>query len=78
MLSSTEEHLKYGYTKNPETRYTQAEMNGGRLNILAYGPKEGMLALERNLHENLPIGPEEGQTFYLGIRVAKDLRPPRY
>jgi hypothetical protein len=51
-LSSTEEHLKYGYTKNPETRYTQAEMNGGRLNILAYGPKEDMLALERNLHEN--------------------------
>ena len=53
-------------------------MNGGRLNILAYGPKEDMLALERNLHENLPIGPEEGQTFYLGIWVVKDLRPPRY
>jgi hypothetical protein len=77
-LSSTGEHLKYGYTKNLETRYTQAEMNGGRLNILAYGPKEDMLALERNLHENLPIGPEEGQTFYIGIQVAKGLRPPPY
>jgi hypothetical protein len=70
--------LKYGYTKNPETRYTQAEMNGGRLNILAYGPKEDMLELERNLHENLPIGPEEGQTFYIWIQVAKGLRPPPY
>jgi hypothetical protein len=34
--------------------------------------------LERNLHENLPIGPEEGQTFYLGIQVAKDICPPPY
>lgn len=57
-------------------RYTQAEMNEGRLNILAYGPKEDMLALERNLHENLPIGPEEGQTFYIAIQMAKGLRPP--
>lgn len=77
-LSSTEEYLKYGYTKNPETRYTQAEMNGGQLNILAYGLKEDMLALEPNLHENLSIGPAEGQTFYIAIQVAKGLRPPPY
>ena len=56
----------------------QAEMNGGRLNILAYDPKEDMFALERNLRENLPIGPEEGQTFYIWIQVAKGLRPPPY
>ena len=53
-------------------------MNGGRLNILAYDPKEDMFALERNLRENLPIGPEEGQTFYIWIQVAKGLRSPPY
>jgi hypothetical protein len=31
-----------------------------------------MLALKRYLHETLPIGPEEGQTFYTGIRWRKD------
>jgi RHS repeat-associated protein len=77
-LSSTGEHLKYGITDNPATRYTSAELNGGQLNILASGTREDMLALERSLHETLPIGPEEGQTFYIGIQVARGLRPPPY
>jgi hypothetical protein len=77
-LSSTGEHLKYGITKNPATRYTSAELNGGWLNILASGSRQDMLALERSLHETLPIGPEEGQTPYIWIQVAKGLRPPPY
>jgi RHS repeat-associated protein len=77
-LSPTGEHLKYGITKNPGTRYTSAELNGGWLNILASGSKQDMLALERSLHETLPIGPEEGQTPYIWIQVAKGLRPPPY
>ncbi len=77
-LSSTGEHLKYGIAKNPATRYSAAEMGGGRLNILAEGPKPDMLALERALHETLPFGPEEGQLFYIQKQVAKGLRPPPY
>jgi hypothetical protein len=77
-LGSAGEHLKYGIPKNPATRYTPAELNGGRLNLLTSGPKEDMLALERSLHETLPVGPEEGQMFYIGIQVAKGLRPPPY
>jgi hypothetical protein len=46
-------------------------MNGGRLNILAYGPKEDMLALERNLHENLPVGPRKDRHSTLGYRCRK-------
>jgi hypothetical protein len=46
-------------------------MNGGRLNILAYGPKEDMLALERNLHENLPVGPRKDRRSTLGYRWRK-------
>jgi hypothetical protein len=37
-----------------------------------------MLALERNLHETLPIGPEEGQSFYIQKQLARGLRPPPY
>jgi hypothetical protein len=77
-LSSAGEHLKYGITKNPATRYTSAEMDGGRLNILASGTKSDMLALERSLHEWMPIGPEEGQTFYILKQIANGLRPPPY
>ena len=77
-LSSTGEHLKYGITKNLATRYTAAEMNGGRLNNLASGTKSDMLALERSLHEWLPIGPEEGQAFYVLKQIANGLRPPPY
>jgi hypothetical protein len=77
-LSAADEHLKYGITKNPATRYTAEELNGGRLNILARGSKQDMLALERSLHETLPIGPEEGQTFYIQKQIANGLRPPPY
>jgi hypothetical protein len=77
-LSSTGEHLKYGITKNPATRYTSKELNGGSLNILARGSKPDMLALERLLHETLPIGPEEGQLFYIQKQIANGLRPPPY
>jgi len=77
-LGSAGEHLKYGITKNPATRYTSKEMNGGSLNILARGSKQDMLALERSLHETLPIGPEEGQSFYIQKQIADGLRPPPY
>lgn len=77
-LSSTGEHLKYGIAKNPATRYTSSELNGGRLNILARGSKPDMLTLERSLHKTLPIGPEEGQLFYIQKEVAQGLRPPPY
>jgi hypothetical protein len=53
-------------------------MNGGSLNILARGPKQDMLALERSLHEWLPIGPEERQLFYIQKQIANGLRPPPY
>jgi hypothetical protein len=77
-LSSAGEHLKYGSTKNPATRYTSSELDGGSLNILARGSKPDMLALERSLHETLPFGPEEGQLFYIQKQVANGLRPPPY
>ncbi len=51
---------------------------GGRLKILAQGPRKEMLQLERNLHETLPIGPEEGQSFYIQKQIEKGLRPPPY
>ncbi|WP_345184836.1 hypothetical protein [Microbacterium panaciterrae] len=35
-----------------------------------------MLALERSLHESLPIGPEEGQLFYIQRQISNGLRPP--
>lgn len=77
-LGSAGEHLKYGISKNPATRYTSKELDGGRLNILARGPKQDMLALERSLHETLPIGPQEGQLFYIQKQIANGFRPPPY
>jgi uncharacterized protein RhaS with RHS repeats len=67
-LSKTGEHLKYGISNNPLTRYTKEELNGGKLKILAKGAKEKMLELERNLHKYLPIGPEEGQSIYIKLQ----------
>ena len=58
------EHLKIGITDNPATRYSAAELNGGRLRIIGQGERSEMLGLERQLHETLPIGPEERQLFY--------------
>jgi hypothetical protein len=72
------EHLKFGVTKNPSTRYTADELAGGQLKIIAEGPRSEMLQLERNLHETLPIGPEEGQQFYILLQIEKGLKPPPY
>src|SRR5580704_884887 len=72
------EHLKFGITNNPVTRYTAAELNGGRLRIIAQGARSLMLSLERNLHETLPIGPEERQMFYIQMQIEKGLQPPPY
>ena len=40
--------------------------------------REDMLGLERNLHETLPIGPEEGQSIYIQIQIDKGLTPLPY
>ncbi len=72
------EHLKFGITKNPATRYTEEELAGGRLKIIGQGSREDMLQLERNLHETLPIGPEEAQKFYIQKQIEKGLKPPPY
>ena len=77
-LGPAGEHLKYGITKNPATRYSQAELGGGKLNIIAEGSQDEMLQLERNLHSTLPIGPEEGQQFYIQQQIDQGLRPPPY
>jgi hypothetical protein len=58
------EHLKFGITKNPATRYTPSQLGGGRLRFLKEGTRPEMLEIERFLHENLPLGPEEGQPYY--------------
>ena len=77
-LGANGEHLKFGISDDPAGRYTPAELNGGRLNILAQGTREDMLQLERNLHETLPIGSEEGQKFYIQMQINKGLAPPPY
>jgi len=72
------EHLKYGITKNPATRYTAEELGGGRLRLLASGERSEMLGLERDLHKTLPIGPEEGQSSYIGIQGRSGYSVPPY
>ncbi len=72
------EHLKFGITKTPGSRYTEEELAGGRLKILAEGSRKDILQLERNLHETLPIGREEGQGFYVQKQIDKGLTPPPY
>lgn len=72
------EHLKFGITKNPATRYTQEELGGGRLRIIGQGERSEMLSLERQLHETLPIGPQERQLFYIQKQIEKGLKPPPY
>jgi hypothetical protein len=47
---------------------TRAQLNGGVLRILAVGEREDMLAIERYLHENLPLGPEDAQSYYFRNR----------
>lgn len=77
-LGANGEHLKYGITNNPATRYTQEELAGGRLKILAEGERQQMLQLERGLHETLPIGPQEAQRFYIQKQIEQGLIPPPY
>ena len=77
-LGPNGEHLKYGITNNPATRYTEEELAGGSLKKLAEGSRKDMLKLERDLHETLPIGPEEGQKFYIQKQFDKGLTPPPY
>lgn len=78
-LDKDGKHLKYGIAKAPEkTRYTKKELDGGRLKILATGEKKDMLKLERNLHETMPIGSEEGQKVYDKIQAAKGLKTRPY
>lgn len=72
------EHLKFGISKNPATRYTSSELNGGRLKIVAQGSRQEMLRLERNLHSTLPIGPEERQKCYINIQASKGYKIPPY
>lgn len=72
------EHLKFGITKNPAMRYTQEELAGGRLRIIGQGERSEMLRLERQLHETLPIGPEEAQKFYIQRQIEKGFKPPPY
>ncbi|MBX9703203.1 MAG: hypothetical protein K2X39_03530 [Silvanigrellaceae bacterium] len=72
------EHLKFGISKNPGTRYTATELNGGKLKIIAQGSRKEMLRLERNLHSTLPIGPEERQKGYINIQAAKGYKIPPY
>lgn len=77
-LDSNGGHLKFGITYNPARRYKAAQMAGGKLNILSSGSRPDMLKLERDLHETLPIGPEERQSFYIQKQVDKGLKPPPY
>jgi RHS repeat-associated protein len=77
-LGPNGEHLKYGITNNPTTRYSPGQLAGGRLKILAQGSRAEMLQLERSLHETMPIGPEEGQSFYIQKQVNNGLKPPPY
>ena len=72
------QHLKFGITRNPLTRYTQAELGGGRLRIVAWGSRQEMLRLERSLHETLPIGAEERQLFYIRMQLERGLSAPPY
>ena len=44
-VSATGEHLKFGITNNPVTRYTAEELAGGRLRIIASGLRQDMLRL---------------------------------
>jgi len=37
-----------------------------------------VVAVERSLHETLPIGPEERQLFYVRKQVARGLLSPPY
>ncbi len=61
-------------TKNLVRRYTQKQLAGGRLKIIAKScNKSKILELERTLHETLPLGPEERQIYYQIFQALKML-----
>ncbi len=70
-LGAAGEHLKYGITINLATRYSLGELAGGTLSGLTYGSRPDMLALERELHMALPLGPEEQQLYYFFKQVLE-------
>ena len=71
-------HLKYGIFKEGTIRYTKWELAGGRLRIIGHGSKEEMLEIERFLHENFPLGIEEGQKVYFRRQMERGMiNPPR-
>ena len=69
------EHQKFGVTVDLEGRYTARELGGGKLRKLSKGERKKILSLERSLHKNLPIGPEEKQAIYREIQRRKGLKP---
>jgi len=75
-LSGTGQHLKFGITSDLARRYSAAELNGGSLKVIAQGDRADMLRLERDLHQALPLGIEEGQSFYIQKQVQNGLLPP--
>jgi len=42
---------------------------------IASGPRHQMLALEKGLHESMPLGPEERQIIYFAIQWLKGYNP---
>ncbi|MCB9772147.1 MAG: fibronectin type III domain-containing protein [Candidatus Omnitrophica bacterium] len=77
-LDKAGKHLKYGISKNPASRYTAKELDGGKLKILTSGNKKDMLSLESDLHKYLPIGPEEGQSVYIEFQKRIGYKVPPY
>jgi hypothetical protein len=54
--------LKWGVTKDLDTRYTYVELNGGKLVTVESGPRREMLKKERDLVEIFP-GPENHEAW---------------
>ena len=54
--------LKWGISKNPQTRYTSKELNGGYVKEYRTGPRDQILDLERKLTERFP-GPQNKEPW---------------
>jgi RHS repeat-associated protein len=63
---TTEEHLKFGVSWNPDKRYSQAQLNkwNAKLVKLAKGNRKSMLQIERFLHAVHPLGRLERNKWY--------------
>lgn len=57
------EHLKFGIANNPATRYTDEQLAGGRLRILARGLRADMLALETKASRDASNRSRRGPEF---------------